>query len=166
MSLQERLVRIFEPVAKASEPPEVIVQRQSIRYAFGQDRRLRRDAVPHLQDPFTKEWIDAGTVATSLLLPSCYFPHQCQLREIQAYVVTAPTGSSIVVDVETHDNDTLGTVKIAAGENYGATSGLTVDVPGGTWLRVDIQQVGSSTPGSNLTVVSVFYPMTAGEGGG
>ena len=163
---RERLTRIVAPIARAIETDDVLEQQATIRYAFGQDRLLRSDAIPQFFPPITYDWIDAGTVAVSLLLPSYFVPMRCQLRELRAHVITPPAGSSIIVDAETHDNETLGTVTIAAGDNYGTTVGLTVDITPGTWIRAEVQQVGSGTAGSNMTFLAVLYPLGYGAGSG
>lgn len=74
---------------------------------------------------------------------------------------TAPTGSSIIVDV--HKNGTTiftnqaNRPVVAAGSNGGtmATPAVTA-VADGDYLVVDVDQVGSTVAGSNITVGVVF----------
>jgi len=165
-SSRERLTRIFQPMARGIETDEVISQQQTIRYAFGQDNHLRADALPQFAEPLMLDWFDASTVATGLLLPSYFLPASYQLRAVYAHANTAPTGQPIIADIETHDNEQVARVTIAASDNYGATTGLTSDLASGIWLRLDVQQVGSGTAGSDMTVIAVLYPIGLSTGAG
>jgi len=72
-------------------------------------------------------------------------------------VNTPPTDSSIIVDIH-KDGTTIFTNQanrptIAAGANIGNTT--TIDVPSwavGEYLEMDIDQIGSGTAGSDLTI--------------
>jgi hypothetical protein len=86
------------------------------------------------------------------------WPFTGTLIGIQIGVSTAPTGSTLIVDMNKNGTTMLSTrVTIDAGE----TSSLTADVPAvisvasitaGDVLSWDIDQVGSSTPGKQLIV--------------
>lgn len=77
---------------------------------------------------------------------------------VKAYVNTAPTGASLIVDVNKNGTTIFGTQAnrptVAAGANaatVGANSVTTyVD---GDLLSVDIDQIGSTVAGSDLVVV-------------
>jgi hypothetical protein len=77
---------------------------------------------------------------------------------VKAYVNTAPTGASLIVDVNKNGTTIFGTQSnrptVAAGANaatVGANSVTTyVD---GDLLSVDIDQIGSTIAGSDLVVV-------------
>jgi hypothetical protein len=76
-------------------------------------------------------------------------------------VDTAPVGAAIIVDV--HKNGTTifttqsNRPQISDGLNTGVTT--SIDTPtwsDGEYLTLDIDQIGSSTPGSNLSVHVVY----------
>ncbi len=83
------------------------------------------------------------------------------ISEVYCEVDTAPVGAAIIVDVN-NGGTTIFTnqahrPQIAAGANVGNTT--TIDVPAwsnNTYLTIDRDQVGSTTPGSDL-VVTVIY---------
>ena len=79
------------------------------------------------------------------------------INEVFICVNTAPVGSAIIVDI--HKNETTiftnqaHRPQIAAGEYTGYTT--TIDVSSwanGDYLKVNVDAIGSGTPGSNLTV--------------
>lgn len=79
------------------------------------------------------------------------------ITKVRIDVNTAPTGNSIIVDVN-KDGTTIFTTQanrpeIAIGEYYDQTT--TIDVANwvdGGYLTVDIDQVGSAYPGADLTI--------------
>jgi hypothetical protein len=81
-----------------------------------------------------------------------------QLESVRASVGTAPVGSAVIVDVNKNGVSIYGTPgnrpQIAAGTKTGAggvaSGGSFV---AGDIITVDIDAVGSTTPGSDLTVV-------------
>lgn len=79
------------------------------------------------------------------------------IDSVMAMVGTAPAGASVIVDVVKNGTTIYGTQAnrpaIAAGSSS-ATGGTasTTSVTTGDYLTVDIDQVGSSTPGADLTV--------------
>ena len=83
------------------------------------------------------------------------------ITEVYVYVKTAPVGASLIVDVN-KNGTTIFTAQsnrpqISSGENSD-TSG-TPDVTGlakNDKLTIDIDQVGSTTPGSDLVVLIRF----------
>lgn len=90
-----------------------------------------------------------------------YVEEATTIQSVRASVGTAPTGASLIVDVNKN-----GTTIFTTQSNRPtiAASGFT-DVSGtpevtaldaGDYLTVDIDQVGSSVPGANLTVTIVL----------
>lgn len=83
------------------------------------------------------------------------------LSGIYLYAVTAPTGADLIVDVNKNGTTIFSTTTnrptIAAGANSG-TSGTpdTVSIADGEYLDWDIDQVGSTIPGSDLLIVAYF----------
>jgi len=97
--------------------------------------------------------------------PTPYLEETVDKIRIRAALDTAPSGAPVIAEVN-HSTDrsgwtVVGTVTIAAG----ATTGVT-ELPAGTlaagWYRLDVNQVGSTTAGADLTVIFVCrQPVTA-----
>lgn len=80
------------------------------------------------------------------------------ILSVRASVGTAPTGSSLIVDVNV-DGTTIFTTQAnrptitAAGSTSGKVTNMNITtVAAGSYVTVDIDQVGSTTPGYNLSV--------------
>ena len=94
-------------------------------------------------------------------------PVACQIQRIDATVTTAPAGSSIIIDVNECSSPTSCTSIWASSQSdrldilAGATSGKRVSyfedqsIALGNYVGFDIDAVGSTTAGSNLTVTLV-----------
>jgi hypothetical protein len=84
---------------------------------------------------------------------------------IRAAADTAPAGAGLIAEVN-HSTDRsawtpVGTVTIAAGTTTGATE-LSAGTLAPGWYRLDVNQVGSTTAGADLTVIFVCkQPVTA-----
>lgn len=85
-------------------------------------------------------------------------PFAATIVSVAASIDTAPTGSAVIVDVNKNGTTIFTTQanrpQVAAGAN--ASADAVPDVTAlavGDYLTVDIDQVGSTTPGANLTVV-------------
>jgi hypothetical protein len=79
------------------------------------------------------------------------------IASVRASVGTAPTGASIIVDVNKNGTTIFGTQSarptIAASGFTNKTTGHTVTtIADGDYFTVDVDQVGSSVAGANLTV--------------
>ena len=155
----DRLANVWGPAVKAIVPRSEIEQRKAVKRAIGQDGYIRLDALPEYLPSVEKEWSDTGTVTVATNARASYLSRRYQLREIRAYIITPPTGQSLLAEIRDSNNATIGEVEIPAGLNYGATTGLAVDIDSGTWLREATTQIGSGTAGANLTVVAVLYPV-------
>jgi hypothetical protein len=85
------------------------------------------------------------------------------IRAVRASVGTAPTGASLIVDVNKNGTTVFTTQAnrptIPAGTNTSGrvTSINTTSVEDGAYLTIDVDQVGSTTPGANLTVQVLTY---------
>lgn len=85
-------------------------------------------------------------------------PHRARIDEIRIHVGTAPTGANLIVDV----NDDGTTIFTTQGNRPEITAGGTDDTSGtpdggadiakDSVLSIDIDQVGSTVPGGELTV--------------
>jgi hypothetical protein len=81
-----------------------------------------------------------------------------QIQTVAARCTTAPTGASVIIDINKNGTTIYGTQSnrptIAASSNN-ATVGAhdATTVTDGDWLTMDIDQVGSTIAGANLGVV-------------
>lgn len=105
----------------------------------------------------------SGTLGTGTGTFRLYFPAASTIVDAWASVGTAPTGASLIVDVN-HNGTTIFTTQtnrptIAASGFYDAsgTPDGDVTVAAGEYLTVDIDQVGSTIAGSDLTVGVRYY---------
>jgi hypothetical protein len=120
-------------------------------------RRDHKHAIPNLitQAVFAKS--STVAVATGALRWYNDTGRTLAFVATRATVGTQPTGASLIVDVNV-DGTTIFTTQasrptIAASTNtdQGETSDVTT-IANGSYLTVDVDQVGSNTPGSDLTV--------------
>lgn len=92
--------------------------------------------------------------------PDIIFPRAAEITKVSVRLKTAPTGSSFIIDINKNGSDSIfsGATRptIAAASNsdsvtsfHAANSVLTAD----EYLTLDIDQVGSSTAGADLSVV-------------
>jgi hypothetical protein len=89
------------------------------------------------------------------------FPYAATIVSVSATVGTAPTGTTLIVDV--HKNGTTifttqanrPTIAISANVSSTATPDV-VAIAAGDYLTVDVDQIGSGTAGSNL-VVTIWF---------
>jgi hypothetical protein len=81
-----------------------------------------------------------------------------QIQTVAAMVNTAPTGASVIIDVNKNGSTIYGTQAnrptIAASANAATVGAHTATtVTDGDYLTVDVDQIGSSVAGSDLVVV-------------
>ncbi len=80
------------------------------------------------------------------------------INGVRASVGTAPTGAAIIIDIKVNGTTIFTTQanrpNIAAGANVSnyVTNMDVASVPAGSYITVDVAQVGSTIPGSDLTV--------------
>lgn len=85
-------------------------------------------------------------------------PNPIYLRSVRATVGTAPTGASIIVDVNIGGSTAFTTqanrptIAAAATTSGKVTNMNVVAVPAGGYITVDLDQIGSTVAGSNLAV--------------
>jgi hypothetical protein len=109
-----------------------------------------------------------GTVATTSKA-AVRMPHAGTIRSITTAVTTAPTGAALIADVNIGGTTVFTTQanrpSIAASEfsdNSGAIEAGTFAA--GDVISVDVDQVGSSAAGANLSVL-VTYDMVGADTG-
>lgn len=104
--------------------------------------------------PFTQ----AGTLATGTGKARFYVEEACVIKSVRASVNTAPTGAAILVDVNKNGTtiwSTQGnrpTIAISGFTSGSVTNMNTTALAAGDYLTVDIDQVGSTVAGADLTV--------------
>lgn len=102
------------------------------------------------------------TVSSNPLRIPFYMGRSVTIDGVYLIVETAPVGASIIVDVN-KNGTTIFTnqsnrPQIASGNTTGNTTTIDVStVSDGDYLTMDIDQIGSTTPGANLTVVVVYH---------
>lgn len=94
-----------------------------------------------------------GTVSPLVGTHRVYAERSGTVAAVRASVGTAPTGSAILVDVNKNGTSILSSpISIAIGSNTAVGTINNFSVSAGDYFTVDIDQVGSSTAGANLTV--------------
>lgn len=85
------------------------------------------------------------------------------IQEIHALAKTAPTGAALTIEIEKYNGSSWQTVasstnlQIASGDNHGFTDTLTnTTISEGDYLRLNIDQVGSTVAGEDLVVAVMF----------
>jgi len=82
----------------------------------------------------------------------------CTISKAYAYAVTGPTGSALIFDINVNGTTIWSTqgnrLQIAAGQNSGTqTSFNTTALAEGDLITIDIDQIGSTISGADITVV-------------
>lgn len=98
-----------------------------------------------------------GTLTTATGALRHYVKNAWTINQVRASAGTAPTGASILVDVNKNGTTIWATqgnrVAIAASANTGTqTTFDTTALAANDYLTVDIDQIGSTIPGSDITV--------------
>ena len=125
-------------------------------WAVSDDGAVNARVESYFEWVFTKA--GALSVATNV---AGYFKtgYKCRIDSADAHVGTAPTGQSLIVDI----NDDGTTVFTSQGNRPTIAAGATDDAAGaadggtaiaaGSVISLDVDQVGSGTAGSDLTVI-------------
>jgi hypothetical protein len=101
-----------------------------------------------------------GTLAVDTnIVPPIIFPRSATIRKVSARVGTAPTTNAILIDINKNGTDSIfsGVTRItidAAETNDAVTSfnSMNADLADDDYLTVDIDQVGGSSPGADLSI--------------
>ena len=84
-----------------------------------------------------------------------YYEQAATIQQIRASVGTAPSGSSIIIDVRKNGTSIFPLSPkptIISGTNTATATPDTTSLSAGDYLTVDITQIGSITPGADLSV--------------
>ena len=102
--------------------------------------------------PFTV----SGAQAVKQYGPRFYVDDDYVILSVRVSVGTAPTGADLVVDVNKNGTSifasTAAQPRIAAGAFSGSVSPSGLTLSSGDYLTIDVDQVGSTVAGSDLTV--------------
>jgi hypothetical protein len=106
----------------------------------------------------------ASTIATATGKIRYKFPFNATIIGVSAAVGTAPTGSPIIIDINKNGTTMFTTqanrpqIDIGAFSTASEVTDIDVDtISAGDYITVDIDQVGSSTPGSDLSIFVRYY---------
>lgn len=89
-----------------------------------------------------------------------YFPYAAEITSLVLVVKTAPTGSTLVVDLNKNDVSILSTkISIDATETDSTTAATayvlsSTSIAVGDRLSVDIDQIGATLPGVNVQLIA------------
>ncbi len=103
-----------------------------------------------------------GTLATYVGNGRFYIESACTISSVRASVGTAPTGASVIIDLNKNGTTVFTTQAnrptiAASGFTSGAVTNMNItSLAAGDYLTVDIDQVGSTIAGADLTVTVVL----------
>lgn len=131
-------------ILPALDPPEAIRQRQAVGQVIDPTGTIIRDALrPYL--PTTRYPLHLhGTLTAGAGTTQDCTERAGTLTRLRAAVLTAPAGSSCVVELRDGAGTALATVTIPAGQTTGESAGLAVPLNAGTWLVGVVMQAGGA----------------------
>lgn len=98
----------------------------------------------------------AATVGINKSLP-ILIPSAVTILSIKAYARTAPQGASIIFDINKNGTSIFSTsvdrLSIASGSNTSTVGNFSASLAANDVLELDIDQVGTTTFGSDITIV-------------
>jgi hypothetical protein len=99
-----------------------------------------------------------GTLAVGTGVPRYYFTNSATITNIAASVGTAPTGSSVIFDVNKNGTTIFTTQAnrptIAISGFYDGSSVPDItSIASGDYITIDIDQIGSSVAGTDAVIV-------------
>jgi hypothetical protein len=94
----------------------------------------------------------SGTLSLNVGEARWYPPSNCTITDVQAWVSTAPVGSSVNFSINKNNVELITGSILVSNFTMTPQTGLSVALLSTDYLTVDIDQIGSSVPGSNLTV--------------
>jgi len=115
------------------------------------------DSIKIMTVPRTLVWYYDGDIATGTQFGATYIPEQAlTVNDIKLHIETAPVGASLIVDI-----NEAGTTLFSTRPEIDATETREDDnhafddtaIAAGAEITLDIDQVGSDTPGASLTVI-------------
>lgn len=117
------------------------------------------DDIPtYAQTYRTETFTIPGTLIVGTGQARLYFPRSCEIENVLAGVGTAPTGSTIIFDVNKNGTTiftTQGNRPTIAISGFSDTSSIpdVTSMGNGDYLTVDVDQIGSTVAGADATVI-------------
>lgn len=108
------------------------------------------DAVSETSKHWTREG-DLTTTSNALFGEYTAFQSETYTR-LHIRVHTAPTGSPVVVEILKNGTTVIGSVSLPAGSLSALAEGLAMSLVNGDYIQPQIASVGSSTPGTTMTL--------------
>ncbi len=107
--------------------------------------------------PFAPSVFLSGTLSVKVYEAGWVAPVDFTLRDATGLVNTAPVGSSLIADVRVDGVSVFAQqadmVVIAAGQTLDTSAKVDALVTAGSVLTFEVEQIGSTTPGADLTIV-------------
>ena len=101
---------------------------------------------------FFKTFNRSGDLAVTTGTQRFYLVAPSELKNVEAYVKTAPVGADATFAIIKNGSSTIKTVTISAGNTSSGDNLSEIALAEGDFLTVNITQVGSSTAGADLYI--------------
>lgn len=105
---------------------------------------------------FFKTFHRNSTLTTFTGTQRFYLQSASILKNVQAYVKTAPVGASININIVKNGSTTIKSVSIADGSTSSGDNTDTINIAKDDYITVDVTQIGSTTAGTDLYVNLTF----------
>jgi hypothetical protein len=114
---------------------------------------LKYDGTDWINDNlnFEKQYTQTGTLTVGDAGIRWYPSSNISIKNIIARVITAPTGSDVVVSIKVNGSS-VQSVTISDGTYSSLLASTSLSVNYGQYVTIAITQIGSTIAGSNLTV--------------
>ena len=158
VSLEERQRTILTQMVTVSNQ---IQQRDALATMQRLIRRIRKQPIKQLKSiAFNLAWDSPPLEHPGMVVQNDVarqeLPWNITLKDIKVNFATPPTGDTITLDVKSNGVSVLlsGSIaEIGSGQyTFSSFSAAPLTLPKGAIIRIDVLQVGSSTPGKNGTV--------------
>lgn len=151
----DRLAQLVKPIFKTIHPPEAIHRMKRAEAALADDGSLSDFAANSSLGHQVATWYISGGLSVGNQQGMVYrVPCDGELERLDCNAKTAPTGADLLVQLR-QNNTVLVTCTITDSDEDGGLP-ILLPVNAGDQLTIDITQVGSSVPGSNLTASVTF----------
>ena len=108
------------------------------------------------ENKFFKTFNRSGDLAVTTGTQRYYLAYASFLKNIEAYVKTAPVGADANISIIKNGSTTIKTLSISAGGTSSGDNAVSIALAEGDYITVNITQIGSSTAGEDLYVNLTF----------
>ncbi len=128
--------------------------------ADGSTKEYFEHALKHIQIAASDE---ETALTTGVAKTTFRLPHSLNINEARASLTTAPTGSKLIVNVNSNGASVFSTkLSIDIGEKTSFTASIPAvitgtTIPDDTEITIDIDQVGSTIAGVGLKITLIGY---------